>query len=59
MIVDPTYRIILSTERYKSAPRTDQSVNLPFSQSMKEIIEFDRSIDLNLVDVYVHQRFYS
>ena len=56
MIVDPTYRIILSTERYASAPKTDQAINIPFRQSMKEIIEFDRSIDLNLVDVFDQER---
>ena len=56
MTVDPTYRIILSTERYASAPRTDQAINVPFAQSMKEMIEFDRSIDLNLVDVFDQER---
>jgi hypothetical protein len=56
MTVDPSYRIILSTERFKSAPRTDQAINVPFAQSMKEIIEFDRSIDLNLVDVFDQER---
>ena len=56
MTVDPTNRIILSTQRYKSAPRTDQQISIPFSQSMKELVEFDRSIDLNLVDVFDQER---
>ena len=38
MEIDPTTRIILSTQRYKSAPRTDQFINIPFNQSTKDCI---------------------
>jgi hypothetical protein len=56
MIVDPTTRIISSTQRYKSAPRTDQFINIPFSQTSKDLIEYDRSVDLNLVNVFEEER---
>ena len=56
MTVDPTTNIILSTQRYKGAPRTDQSLNIPFVQTNKELVEFDRSVDLNLVTVFDEER---
>ncbi len=56
MIVDPTTRIISSTLRYKSAPRTDQFINVPFSQTSKDLVEYDRSVDLNLVNVFEEER---
>ena len=51
MTVDPTERIILSTQRYKSAPRTDQFINIPLAQTSKDLVEYDRSVDLSLVNV--------
>jgi hypothetical protein len=56
MTVDPTNRIILSTERFKSAPRTDQSLNVPFSQTSKDLVEYDRSVDLSLITVFDDER---
>lgn len=56
MTVDPTERIILSTQRYKSAPRTDQFINVPLAQTSKDLVEYDRSIDLNLVNVFEEER---
>jgi hypothetical protein len=56
MTVDPTERIILSTQRYKSAPRTDQFINVPFAQTSKDLVEYDRSVDLNLVNVFESER---
>jgi hypothetical protein len=56
MTVDPTTNIILSTQRFKGAPRTDQSLNIPFAQSNKELVEFDRSVDLNLATVFDEER---
>jgi len=56
MTVDPTERIISSTQRYKSAPRTDQFINIPFSQTSKDLVEYDRSVDLNLVNVFEEER---
>lgn len=56
MTVDPTERIILSTQRYKSAPRTDQFINVPLEQTSKDLVEYDRSVDLNLVNVFEEER---
>ena len=56
MNVDPSTRIIESTQRYKSAPLSDQFVNVPLQQSMKELVEFDRSVDLSLIAVFDQER---
>jgi hypothetical protein len=56
MIVDPTTRIIQSTQVYKGAPKTDQSLNIPFVQSSSELVEFDRSVDLSLATVFDEER---
>ena len=56
MNIDPSTRIIESTQRYKSAPLSDQFINIPFTQSMKELVEFDRSVDLSLIAVFDDER---
>ena len=56
MSVDPSTRIIQSTERYKSAPKVDQFINIPFAQTSKDLIEYDRSVDLNLATVFDEER---
>lgn len=56
MTVDPTNRIILSTQRYKSAPRVDQSLNIPFAQTSKNLVEYDRSVDLSLITIFDEER---
>jgi hypothetical protein len=56
MIVDPTTNIILSTQRYQQAPRSDQFLNIPLAQTTKNLVEFDRVADLNLVVVFDQER---
>ena len=56
MNIDPSTRIIESTQRYKSAPLSDQFINIPVQQSMKEMVEFDRSVDLSLIEVFDQER---
>jgi|688.fasta_scaffold08435_6 hypothetical protein len=56
MNVDPSTRIIESTQRYKSAPLSDQFINVPLKQSMKELVEFDRTTDLSLLEVFDEER---
>ena len=56
MIVDPTTRIILSTQRYQQAPRSDQFLNIPLAQTTKNLVEFDRVSDLNLAEVFDQER---
>lgn len=56
MEINPTTRIIESTQRYKGAPRQDQQMSIPLSQTQKELVEFDRSVDLNLATVFDDER---
>jgi hypothetical protein len=56
MNVDPSTRIIESAQRYKSAPLSDQFINVPLQQSMKELVEFDRTVDLSLIAVFDQER---
>jgi hypothetical protein len=56
MEINPTTRIIESTQRYKGAPKQDQQMNIPLSQTQKELVEFDRSVDLNLATVFDEER---
>jgi len=56
MTVDPSTKIILSTQRFKSAPKQDQFLNVPFAQSFRNLIEYDRSVDVNLATVFDEER---
>ena len=56
MNVDPSTKIIESTQRFKSAPLSDQFINVPLKQSMKELVEFDRTTDLSLLAVFDEER---
>lgn len=49
-------RVVLGTLRYKSAPETSIGVKLPFEQTFKENVEFDRSIDIDLNRVFNDER---
>jgi len=49
-------RIVLGSLRYKSAPNTDLSYQLPLSQSVKEIVAFERNSDIDLQQVYDDER---
>jgi len=48
--------IVLGSLRYQSAPDTDIGLKVPFIQSSKNGIEFDRSADVNLQQVYDDER---
>ena len=56
MQFDPTTNIISSTKRYKGAPKQDQQLSLPLVQTQKELVEFDRSVDLSLPTVFDEER---
>jgi len=56
MEINPSTNIILSTKRYKGAPKQDQHLNVPLIQKQRELIEFDRSVDLNLADIFDEER---
>jgi hypothetical protein len=49
-------RIVLGSLRYKTATNTDLSIPTPLVQNSKNIQEFDRSIDVNLVQVFDDER---
>lgn len=49
-------RIILGSLRYKTATNTDLSIPTPLVQNSKNIQEFDRSIDVNLAQVFDDER---
>jgi len=48
--------IVLGSLRYKSASNVDSSLKLPFIQSFKENVEYDRTIDVNLAQLYDDER---
>jgi hypothetical protein len=49
-------RVILGSLRYQSAPDTDIGLKVPFVQSQKLLIEFDRSADISLQQVFDDER---
>jgi hypothetical protein len=49
-------RVILGTLRYKSAPETTLSFQIPFVQTAKENVEFDRNINISLAQVFDDER---
>ncbi len=49
-------RIVLGSLRYKSAPDTDLLLQVPLTGNQKLLTEYDRSIDINLNQVYQDER---
>ncbi len=49
-------RIIPSAIKYPSAPNTDQSINIDLGSEDRNVIEYDKSINVNLQDVYNKER---
>ncbi len=56
MGIDDETRIILGSLRYKTSPNTILSPNVVLEQTHKENVEFDRSVDLNLQQVFIDER---
>jgi hypothetical protein len=56
MGIDSTTNIILGTERFKSSQNKNLSIDLPIEQTHKELVEFDRNVDLNLQTVFDEER---
>jgi len=48
--------IVLGSLRYKSASNVDSSLKIPFIQTFRENVEYDRTIDVNLAQVYDDER---
>jgi hypothetical protein len=55
MIDNPT-NIVLGSLRYKGSSDTNLFVNIPLEQTEKEIVEFDRNVDLSLQQVFDDER---
>jgi hypothetical protein len=49
-------RIVLGSLKYKTASDVDFMLNVPFNQTTKENVEFDRSININLGQLYDDER---
>jgi len=49
-------KIVLSTKRYKSAPNVSSMIDVPLVQTSKNIIEYDRSENIDLNDVFDNER---
>ena len=49
-------RIVLGSLRYKTSTNTDLSIPTPLVQNSKNIQEFDRSIDVNLAQLFDNER---
>jgi hypothetical protein len=49
-------RIILGSLRFKTATNTDLSIPTPLIQNAKQLDEFDRSIDVNLAQLFDDER---
>jgi hypothetical protein len=49
-------RIVLGSLRYKTATDTNLSIPTPLVQNTKNIEEFDRSVDVNLIQVFNDER---
>ena len=56
MGVNDTTKIVLGSLRYKASPNTVLSVNVDLNQNEKELIEFDRNVDLSLQQVFTDER---
>jgi len=56
MGIDNSTNIVLGSLRYKTSPNVSMFVNVPMEQTQKELVEFDRSVDLNLQQVFLDER---
>jgi hypothetical protein len=56
MGIDNETRIVLGSLRYKTSPNVNMYVNVPMEQTQKELLEFDRNVDLSLQQVFVDER---
>jgi hypothetical protein len=55
-MADDSFKIILPTERFAQAPNVDTSININLDQNTKELVEYDRSVDLSLNAIFDQER---
>jgi|688.fasta_scaffold91303_2 hypothetical protein len=53
---EQSFKIILPTERFAQAPNVDTSISITLDQNTKELVEYDRSVDLSLNTVFDEER---
>ena len=53
---ESNFVVIKPDLRYKSAPNTNIFLQVPLKQTEKENVEFDRSIDVNLAQIFDDER---
>lgn len=56
MGVETTTNIILGSLRYVSSPNVNDEIDVSLTQNTKEIVDFDRVVDLSLETVYDNER---
>ena len=56
MGIDSQTSVVLGNLRYKSSQDQGVFANVPLEQTVKEIVEFDRNVDLNLETVFDDER---
>ena len=56
MGIDDTTKLVLGSLRFKSSQDQGVFENVPLKQTTKEIVEFDRNVDLNLETVFDDER---
>jgi len=56
MGVNDESRIVLGSLRYATSPNTELSQKIALEQTQKENVEFDRSVNLNLQQVFLDER---
>ena len=49
-------RVVLGSLRYKSAPNINLLFQVPLVQTYKENVEFDRTVSINLQQIYDDER---
>jgi len=55
-MIDNSTNIVLGSLRYKGSSNTNLFIDLPLEQTEKEIVEFDRNVDLSLQQVFDDER---
>lgn len=50
------FEILLSSEKYKSAPTTNSTLSVDIQQTAKEYTEYDKTLNVNLAQLYSDER---
>ncbi len=56
MGIDDSTKIVLGSKRFQNAVDVDSSEKLPLYQTTKEVVEYERTIDVNLFQVFDDER---